>query len=78
MWAQEVIGVIADGFIGPKTIAAINASGAKDFDNFLERRRRYYSVEVKTSLRLTYLKGWLARVADLQKAAIEPTTNLMA
>ncbi len=73
LWLQEAVGVKADGFIGPKTIAAVNASTAGEFSDFINRRKHYYETEVKTVLRLRYLKGWLARVADL-----ETTSSLTA
>jgi len=68
-WAQRAVGVKDDGFIGPKTIAAINGSTVGEFSDFIDLRTNYYKNQVRTSLRIRYLKGWLARVADLQAAA---------
>ncbi len=77
LWLQEVVGTEQDGHIGPKTIAAVNASTSTEFDRYLERRRHYYSAEVRTELRLRFLKGWLNRVADLETAsALELGTQL--
>ncbi len=69
VWLQKAVGVIADGFIGPKTIAAVGASTVGEFADFIALRKNYYQNHVRTSLRLRYLKGWLARVADLEVAA---------
>jgi lysozyme family protein len=77
-WLQEAVGAEKDGFIGPKTIAKANAADEKSFDRFIERRKFYYTSEVKTSLRLTYLKGWLNRVADLVKTSTIETDSMPA
>ncbi len=78
-WAQEVTGTTVDGFIGPKTIAAINNSTVGEFADYLNRRNHYYKVEVRQALREVYLKGWLNRMADLTKATSEVEgTDLMA
>jgi len=68
-WVQTAVAVKLDGFIGPKTIAAVNASTVGEFADFINLRKDYYTNKVRTSLRLQYLKGWMARVADLEKAA---------
>jgi lysozyme family protein len=69
IWLQKAVGVKADGFIGPKTIAAVNASTVGEFADFIDLRKNYYQTEVRTSLRIRFLKGWLARVDDLEASA---------
>jgi len=68
VWLQQAVGVIADGFIGPKTLAAVQGATVGSFADFIDLRKDYYKNKVRSSLRLRYLKGWLARVADLEKA----------
>src|SRR5678809_101538 len=56
-WLQKAVHVDADGFIGPKTIQAVNASTVGEFADFIDLRKNYYSQEVRSSLRQRYLKG---------------------
>ena len=69
-WMQKAVGVVADGFIGPKTIKAVNTATVGDYADFIDLRKDYYKTKVRTSLRIRYLKGWLARVADVESAAV--------
>ncbi len=69
VWLQTAVGVAADGFIGPKTIAAVQASTVGEFTDFIDLRKDYYQNKVRTALRIRYLTGWLARVADLEATA---------
>lgn len=68
-WMQEAVGTTPDGYIGPKTIAAVNGATPAAFDWFIGRRQEYYTSEVRTALRLRYMKGWLARVDAVRQAA---------
>lgn len=63
---QRAVGVTPDGFIGPQTIAAVNAAPS-GCEGYLVAREDYYR-SLKFSLRQRYLKGWLNRVADLRIA----------
>lgn len=79
LWLQESVGATVDGFIGPKTIAKTNAAQRSAFDAYIARRRHYYMTEVRSALRIRYLKGWMARVDDLRAAStFEPTDSQLA
>jgi lysozyme family protein len=65
---QGVLGVIVDGFIGPKTIAAANNASLKAKDEFLDRRLAYYKT-LPASLRSRYMAGWVNRTEALRKRA---------
>lgn len=68
-WLQEILALKQDGNIGPVTIAAAQKRQDQDLAKaFNHRRMRYYSEEVRSGLRMVYLKGWTARVNDLQAA----------
>jgi len=61
---QEVLNemghsLVVDGKLGPKTLAAINTTPAKQLcANYAQARREYY----QGLNNQTFLKGWLARV----------------
>lgn len=76
MWVQRSVNVTVDGFIGPKTIAAVNDGNSDEFADFIALRQDYYTTQVRTSLRIRYLKGWLARVDDLRDASKIDTSRL--
>jgi lysozyme family protein len=59
-WAQETSGATADGVLGPKTIAAINAFGTNMARTLIERREDFYRSIAKGS-QAKYLRGWLNR-----------------
>lgn len=71
---QQVVGVTVDGFIGPKTIAAVNASAQDTLHQYLELRASYYRA-LPLPLRAKFLAGWLNRVADVSKA-VTPGANV--
>lgn len=58
--AQNIIGVKADGIVGPKTIGAINRQDADIlFDRIHNAREDYYR---RCRSAWKYLKGWLRRL----------------
>lgn len=66
---QKVLGVTADGVIGPKTIKqAQNVSdvfeAVKDLLNL--RRRHYFNLAEKTEWADAFIKGWLRRTDALE------------
>jgi lysozyme family protein len=65
---QAIVGVVADGAIGPKTIAAINAVSAKElFDKIQVARKAFYENIVKNKpSQQKFLKGWLNRLNSLK------------
>lgn len=64
-YAQSVVGVAVDGFMGPITLAAINGMLPEMFLNYyrLARIHYYYRLSRLTSYR-RYLYGWIKRVFD--------------
>jgi lysozyme family protein len=64
---QELLGLTADGIVGPKTLAAIN--DAKDnialFDKILIARKDFFVNIVKNNpSQIKFLSGWLNRLYD--------------
>ena len=70
---QSCLGLVADGVIGPKTMAAINASNAKDLiTKFSDARADFYQgIVARKPDQARFIKGWLNRVEDARKLAIE-------
>lgn len=72
-WLQKVVGVDPDGQFGPNTLAAVtayvNAHGTASLcAGILTRRETYYRTIGAPGTSLNkFLKGWLARTADLRK-----------
>lgn len=71
---QSVVQVTVDGFIGDKTIAAVNHSALDAYNEFLTLRESYYR-SLPLTLRSKFLKGWLNRVADLRAATLRGQTT---
>jgi lysozyme family protein len=70
---QEAIGVVADGIIGPRTMARINESNVVTLiDNFSEARRKFYR-----GLKLfpVFGRGWLNRTDKERLEALEMAKN---
>lgn len=66
-WLQEIVGVAADGVIGPITIKAAKAWNDKDLAAaVLVRREAYYRALAKQSRFKVFLKGWLNRNNSLK------------
>ena len=61
--AQLVVGTVADGLIGPKTIAAINSYDVNEFDReFDEEEIKYYEAIVRNNPeKKIFLNGWKNR-----------------
>ena len=62
---QSLVGVTADGIVGPKTIEAINnADQSKLYANLLKVRNDFYDAIVKRDpSQLTFIDGWKARLS---------------
>ena len=70
-YLQTMIGTVADGGIGPNTLAKlkeyVDANGlAKSIDNYQEARQAYYE---KLSTFDTFGKGWTRRVDETTQLA---------
>lgn len=65
---QQILGVKADGIVGPKTLAAVNGGNQKAiFDALKSGRKAYYERICNTRpANRKYLKGWLNRLNDIK------------
>lgn len=70
---QSAIGCVADGVIGPKTMAAINGANPKDLiAKFSDARADFYQgIVARKPDQARFIKGWLNRVEDARKLALE-------
>jgi lysozyme family protein len=70
---QEAIGVVADGIIGPRTMARINEANVETLiDSFSEARRQFYR-GLKTFP--VFGKGWLSRTDSERLEALDMAKN---
>ena len=65
---QRAIGVTADGIVGPKTIAAVNAKDPKQLFDLIRKERLAYIERICRSrpTNLKYKRGWLNRLNDIK------------
>lgn len=62
---QKTLNVTVDGVLGPKTMAALNASSGLS-KSFAKRRARYYIDIVKNKpTQIEFLASWINRTIDL-------------
>lgn len=61
---QKILGVTADGIVGPKTIAAVNAQNPKElFEKVYDGRAAHFNAIVKANpSQKKWLKGWMNRI----------------
>lgn len=66
-YPQRVLGVVDDGIVGPKTIAAINnyPNQKELFQKLWNRRKKHFEALGKGS-NAKFLKGWLNRLNDFK------------
>jgi lysozyme family protein len=70
---QDAIGVVADGIIGPRTMAKINEANVETLiDKFSEARRAYYRV---LKLFPVFGRGWLNRTDKERLEALDMAKN---
>lgn len=64
---QQVLGVVSDGIVGKKTLAAINEHPNKRllFEQLWNRRKRHFQMIAKGS-KAKFLNGWLNRLNDFK------------
>ena len=67
-YPQQVLGVVADGVVGPKTIAAINnyPNQKELFEKLWNRRKKYFEALGSKANNKKFLKGWLNRLSDFK------------
>lgn len=65
---QKAIGVTADGVVGQKTIAAVNARGPKQLFDLIKKERLVYIERICKSrpTNVKYKNGWLNRLNDIK------------
>lgn len=66
---QQAVGAVADGIIGPKTIAAVNAKDLNDMLMLFLAYRLDFFTAINSFA--TYGRGWVRRVANNLKLAAE-------
>ena len=64
---QQLLGVTADGIVGPKTLAALNSQKPDAFFNLIKNRReQFFNTIVKNNpSQKVFLKGWLRRLNSI-------------
>jgi len=74
---QQMLGVKADGIVGPKTIAALNSQNQKVFFAKLVERRKKYLNDIckKRTANKKFLKGWLRRLDSIGYGWLKMNTN---
>lgn len=68
---QQAVGVVADGAIGPGTMAAVAKADPKwAIGQFSAAKERFYKgLVVRDPSQAKFIKGWLARVDSVQQSA---------
>ena len=66
---QGCVGVTTDGYMGPKTLAAINAANPSDLilSYYLASQAALVNLVVIKPTNLVFLNGWMKRVGDMLK-----------
>lgn len=65
---QKTLGCVADGKVGPKTLAALNSPDKKaTFDKLIRMRLQYCdAIVAKRPASKVFLKGWKRRINDIK------------
>ena len=73
---QQMLGVKADGIVGAKTIAALNAQDPRTFFYKVWQRRKKYLNDICANRPTNYkfLKGWLRRLQGVQYGSLTYNT----
>ena len=68
---QSTIGILADGVIGPRTMAAINDANTKDLiAKFSDARTDFYQgIVARKPDQARFINGWLRRVEEARQLA---------
>ena len=64
VYPQQLLGVVADGIVGPKTLAALNSKEPHAFFNLIKNRREQHfnSIVKNDPTQKRFIKGWLRRL----------------
>ena len=70
---QRMLGVVQDGLVGPKTLAALNAKPPKVLFEELHKEREAYFNRIcqVTPTNKVFLKGWLRRLDSIQYGSLK-------
>jgi len=68
-WLQEVVGAVADGAIGEKTLAKVRTHNADSLVNAYSDNRLNFLKGLKTFD--TFGKGWTRRVEEVRQVALD-------
>lgn len=73
---QRVLGVAADGIVGPMTLEAIRAASCKSFFYTLHKERKEYLQRIcqTNPTNKVFLKGWLRRLDAIQYGSLTLNT----
>lgn len=65
---QDIVGVVPDGIVGPKTLAAVNSKNPEELFKAIKQTRVDFVEEIcrKRSANLKFRKGWLNRINDIK------------
>lgn len=65
---QRLLGLVADGIVGPKTIAKVNSMDQQDLFNliFTERERFLNNIVKNDQSQKKFIKGWMNRLNDFK------------
>jgi len=67
---QRAVGAVDDGVIGSGTLGKVAASDPqKILDSFANQKQRFYNGLATSPTQQKFLKGWLARIDQVQTAA---------
>ena len=67
---QTLLGLKADGIIGPKSIEKINSmDGKKLFEMLWEQRKRFFQ-SIGTGKNSVFLKGWMRRLESVKYGSL--------
>lgn len=69
---QRMIGVVADGIVGPKTITAVNSLNAQMLfaELHADRLKHFDEIVARSPSQSVYLKGWRRRVNSIEYGRI--------
>lgn len=59
---QSILGLVADGIVGPKTLAKLNGFNQENLFNILWNQRRSFYMGIGKGNNSVFLKGWLRRL----------------
>ena len=66
-YAQRILGVVDDGIVGPKTLAALNSQESSTlFAKLWKRRKEHFEACAKKPGQSIFLKGWMNRLNGIK------------